>query len=105
MVARSVLLILLVIPASARGQGTDIQVFFDLLRADPEQAAVAERAILERWDDSHAAMLVELHRFAQWPDQLRLLVLLENATGQSFGQDMDRWWDWIWATNPGTHPD
>ena len=51
-------------------------------------------------------MLVELHRFAQRRDRLRpLFWLLERATGQSFGQDTNRWWDWIWATNPGTHPD
>ena len=50
-------------------------------------------------------MLVELHRFAQRSDRPRILALLERATGQSFRQDMDRWWNWIWATNPGTHPD
>ena len=107
MLARAVLLLLLLllIPASLRGQATDIQVFFDLVRADRERATVAERAILDGWDDSHAAMLVELHRFAQRRDRSRILALLERATGQSFRQDMDRWWDWIWATNPGTHPD
>ena len=105
LVARSVLLLLLLIPASLRGQVTDIQVFFDLLSPDPEQAAVAERASLDGWDDSQAAMLVELHRFAQRRDRSRLSRLLERATGQSFRQDMDRWWHWIWATNPGTHPD
>ena len=35
MVARSVLLLLLLIPASLRGQATDIQAFLDLFRADP----------------------------------------------------------------------
>ena len=105
MVARSVLVLLVLIPASLRGQATDIQAFFDLLRGDPEQVAVAERAVLEGWDDSHSVMLVEVHRFAQGRDLPRLIRLLERATGQSFGQDMDRWWDWIWATNPSTHPD
>ena len=41
----------------------------------------------------------------QRSDQARLFLLLERATGQSFRQDMDRWWYWIWATNPGAHPD
>ena len=90
MVARSVLLLLLLIPASLEGQAPDIQAFFDLLRMDPEQAEVAERTILDGWDDSHTAMLVELHRFAQRSDRPRLLALLERATGQSFRQDMDR---------------
>ncbi len=107
MAARSVLLLLLplLIPASLRGQRTDIQTFFDLLAVDPEQEAILERAILDGWDDSYAAMLVELQRFAQRRDRTRLFLLLERATGQPFGQDMDRWWDWIWATNPGMHPD
>ena len=105
MVPRSFLLLLLLIPASLAAQATDTQAFFDLLRADLEQAAVAERAILDGWDDSHAAMLLELHRFALRRARPRLVSLLERATGQSFGQDMDRWWRWIWATNPGTHPD
>ena len=105
MVPRSVVLLLLLIPASLAAQATDTQVFFDLLRGDPEQTAVAEQAILDGWHDSHAAMLVELHRFALRRARPRIVALLERATGQSFGQDMDRWWDWIWATNPGIHPD
>ena len=105
MVARSVLLLLLLIPASLRAQATDIQAFFDLLGPNPEMAAAAERVILDGWDDSQASMLVELHRFAQRRERSRLSQLLERATGQSFRQDMDRWWRWIWATDPGTHPD
>ena len=54
MVARSVLLLLLLVPASLRGQATDIQTFFELVRGDREQAAVAERAILDGWDDWRA---------------------------------------------------
>ncbi len=100
-----VLALLFLIPASVGGQATDIQVFIDLLRSDPERAAVAERTILDGWDDSHAVMLVEVHRFTQSRNWRRIILLLERATGQSFGQDMDRWWDWIWATNPGIHPD
>ena len=105
MVARSVFLLLLLIPASLRGQATEIRAFLDLLSPDPEQQAVAERAILDGWDDSHSAMLVELSYFAQRLDRSALFALLECATGQYFRQDADRWWNWIWATNPGTHPD
>ncbi len=98
------LVLLLLIPTSLAGQATDIRTFFDLLRPDPERTA-AEQTILDGWDDSHAALLVELHRLAQERDRNRLLALLERATGHSLGSDPDRWWNWIWATNPGTHPD
>ena len=104
MVARSVLLLLLLLPASLAAQATDTQVFFDLLRG-PAQAQVAERTILDGWHDSHASILLELHRFALRSARPRLVALLERATGQSFAEDIDAWWRWIWATNPGTHPD
>ena len=78
-----VLALLFLIPASLRGQATDIQVFIDLIRTDPERAAVAERTILDGWDDSQAVMLVEVHRFAQSRDWRRIILLLERATGQS----------------------
>ena len=103
MVARSVLLLLLLLPASLAAQATDTQVFFDLLRG-PAQAQVAERTILDGWHDSHASILLELHRFALRSARPRLVALLERATGQSFAEDIDAWWRWIWATNPGTHP-
>ncbi len=107
---RSTILLLLVLsPTRVLAQSTDVQAFFDLLRPDVERAATAEQEILEGWDDSHAVMLVELLRFAEGIDQLRLLALLERATGQSFGQsigqNIDQWWYWIWRTNSGTHPD
>jgi hypothetical protein len=35
----------------------------------------------------------------------RILALLERATGESFGADIERWWLWVWETDPGTHPD
>ena len=62
--------------------------------------------MLAGWEDSHAVMLVELFRLvSDRPAQRRIVSLLERGTGQSFGPDMDRWWDWIWRTDPGTHPD
>ena len=91
--------------SGSRGQATDIALFMDLLREDQEQAVEAERVILEEWDDSYAVMLIELWFLAETVDQFRLLSLLERGTGQSFREDMNQWWDWIWSTNPGTHPD
>ena len=78
-------------------------MFFDLLRGDPALGVAAEQAILDGWEDSHAVMLLELHRFAQRRDQRGILRLLERATGQSFGRDTDGWWQWIWSRNPGIH--
>jgi hypothetical protein len=93
-------------PALGRAQATDIQAFFDLLAWEPEIWEEAEQQILEGWHDSHAVLLVELHRIVADGQLMRprLVALLERATGKSFGNDMDKWWDWIWETDPGTHP-
>ncbi len=83
-----------------------VDTFLLLAAFDPDQAAEAEAIVLENWDDSYASMLIELHRFVQgvWIER-RIIEILEEGTGQKLGHDPDRWWDWIWRTDPGTHPD
>ena len=85
---------------------TPIDMFLLLAAVDRGQAAQAEEIILERWDDAYASMLVELFRYVQGVGiQRRIILILERGTGQRLGHNPDRWWDWIWRTNPGTHPD
>jgi hypothetical protein len=85
---------------------TDIEVFFDLITWDSQRAEEAEREILAGWENAHAVMLLELYRVARWgPMRQRILALLERATGESFGTDAEKWWKWVWETDPGTHPD
>lgn len=83
-----------------------IDTFFLLAAVDPDQADQAEEIILDNWDDAYTSMLIELHRYVQgvWIER-RIISILERGTGQKLGYDPDRWWDWIWRTNPGTHPD
>ena len=83
-----------------------IDTFLLLAAWDPDQADQAEEIILENWDDAYTSMLVELHRYVQgvWI-QRRIIDILERGTGERLGHDPDRWWDWIWRTDPGTHPD
>ena len=99
------LLALFVLPTRVVGQATDIQAFFDVLHPDEARAVAAEQAIIGGWDDAYSAMLVELMRVAPRAEYARIISLLERATGQAFGMDLDRWWDWIWRTDPGTHED
>ena len=96
----------LLAPDSRQVAPPPVDTFLLLAAFDPDQAAEAERIILENWDDSYASMLIELHRFVQgvWIER-RIIEILEEGTGQKLGHDPDRWWDWIWRTNPGTHPD
>ena len=95
----------LLAPDSRQVAPPPVDTFLLLAAFDPDQAAEAEEIILENWDDSYASMLIELHRFVQgvWIER-RIIGILEEGTGQKLGHDPDRWWDWIWRTDPGTHP-
>ena len=68
--------------------------------------AAADQLIVEYWDDSHASILVELMRYV--PDETsrrRIVSVLERGTDQRLGRDLEGWWEWIWRTDPGTHPE
>ena len=63
-------------------------------------------AIEANWHDSHAVMVVETVQFVRHPGvRQACMAILSRRTGQMFGADLDKWYDWIWQTNPGTHPD
>ena len=68
--------------------------------------AAGEELIVEGWDDAYASILVELIRVVEGGEtRRRILSLLERTTGRRLGRDLDRWWRWIWRTDPGTHPE
>ncbi|MGH7526241.1 MAG: DUF3179 domain-containing protein [Gemmatimonadales bacterium] len=103
------LLVLVSHPLLALGQAApappaSLSSFFELAGDDDDSAATAGANIAQRWQNSYAVMLVELLLFAPPGGQRRILELLERATGQRFGSDLDRWYEWIWQTDPGTHP-
>ncbi|MXX54232.1 MAG: DUF3179 domain-containing protein [Gemmatimonadetes bacterium] len=83
-----------------------IEAFWLLVSGDSLQMAASDQLISEYWDDSHASILVELMRYV--PDEQsrrRIISALERGTGQRLGRDLEGWWEWIWRTDPGTHPE
>ena len=85
---------------------TPLEAFWALISGDSLKVAAAEQLIVEYWDDAHASILVELIRYTpDEKDRRRIFSVLERGTGQRLGRDLDGWWQWIWRTNPGTHPD
>ena len=97
--------VLLASPSGLAAQ-TPIQAFRALITGTGLQVEAAEQLILERWDDSHASMLVELIRYAPGDDhRRRLFSILERGTGRRMGTNIGPWWEWIWRANPGTHPE
>ena len=85
---------------------TPLEAFWALISGDSLKVAAAEQLIVEYWDDAHASILVELIRYVPVEeDRRRIISVLERGTGQRLGRDLDGWWQWIWRTNPGTHPE
>ena len=85
---------------------TSLDTFWDLVSDDSRTADAAERQILNEWDNAHASILVEMMRYV--PDERsrrRITFLLERGTGQTLGRDLEAWWEWIWRTDPGMHPE
>ena len=95
---------LLALPSRQAAQ-TPLTAFWDLTSEDSRRVEAAELLIEEGWDDAHASILVELIRYA--PDRRslrRITSLLERGTGKKLEPDLEGWWEWVWRTNPGTHP-
>ncbi|MGH7703073.1 MAG: DUF3179 domain-containing protein [Gemmatimonadales bacterium] len=83
-----------------------LTAFYALIGPDSSAASAARTEIEKQWDNSYAILLVELAPFAPDRGTLdRLIGLLERGTGQRFGREMDRWYQWIWQTQPDMHPE
>ncbi len=96
----------LLAPSSRLVAQPPIEAFWLLVSGDSLQMAASDQLIAEYWDDSHASILVELMRYV--PDEQsrrRIISALERGTGQRLGRDLEGWWEWIWRTDPGTHPE
>ncbi len=85
---------------------TPIEAFWALVSGTSLEMEAADQLIMDYWDDAHASILVELMRYV--PDEVsrrRIVSVLERGTGQRLGRDLEGWWEWIWRTDPGTHPE
>jgi hypothetical protein len=57
------------------------------------------------WQPSFTAMLLEVLTFSRDPAfTIRLIRVLEDKTGQSFGFAIDRWQQWLWNQDLSPHP-
>jgi hypothetical protein len=93
-------------PAGAAQPRLPLQAFFDLIEADDARALRALQTVSDRWHDAWAPMLVEAMFFAPSAQRRRaILKVLEGGTGQTFGAESARWWEWIWRHDAGLHPD
>jgi len=65
--------------------------FLDPLRFIEQKSAKEE--IERSWDPSYVSMVLEVIRFAGVRD---FFAVLEEKTGQSFGNNLDEWYAWLW---------
>ena len=57
------------------------------------------------WNDSYEIMAIESAYFSQNPETIAgILRVLKRKTGQDFGTDFDKWFQWLW-NKPETYDD
>ncbi len=90
---------------SAADPATVIEQFHQILVGSNPSRQRSLAYIDEQWQSSFTPMVVETifmireHAFAG-----SLVQLLVSRTGQSFGLDLDKWYDWIWDQDYEPHP-
>lgn len=90
---------------TSANDAVDYHIILDLL--SPKQTGLAEAAdtIDSQWHPGNTVMLVETLRFTRRGESSRIILsLLKRKTKQSYGRDLDRWFQWIWTQPYQPHP-
>lgn len=100
---------------SATAQDPPVSLFLDAGGPDATAASRALKAIASTWRNGYAAMFIDMARLLPpqrrnnhlepHPVRTRLLTFLGTQTGQSFGDDLAAWRDWLWDQPYEPHPD
>ncbi len=102
--------------ATALSQPRDagIDAFLNAAAFNRRQATEAQEKIAAGWRDGDAAMLVDLLDVVERTRDLnprtfmppeRFARFMEEQTGQSFGEDLDGWRQWVWSRPYSPHAD
>lgn len=83
---------------------TLVEAFFALASSDKKTNRRAEKQIRQSWHDTYGVMCLEMTQYAAQSERKRIFRLLEEQTGQDFGDDRDAWWRWIWSKEREAHP-
>ena len=103
--AAAALLLVLTLNVHAE-QVLPLKTFFVLMSGNAAAAQTSLDRIRTDWRNEYAAMLLEMVGFVpERATQSGVLALLERASGRRFGGDLDQWYEWLWAMEPGEHPD
>ena len=98
----SLLLIATLVSFAAAQAGAQDPVF-KMLSKDQKVRLATLNELRSSWKDSYAVKLLEASRFIRVPEtRTAIFDLLNEKTGQSFGQDRNSWYRWVWS-NPYQH--
>ena len=93
-------------PSGPRHAQVPLQAFYGVLNTNEAAARASLGRIRDGWRDTYMAPMLELVGFVPVRDvQIEVFALLERATGRRFGGDLNQWYEWLWAREPGEHPD
>ncbi len=81
-------------------------LFLGLFYPEERLRLAAFEGIKRDWEDSFIPMALETSYLHPEGDiRLALLELLQEKTGQSFGADINAWYEWIWNRPANVHED
>ena len=81
-------------------------VFLGVLNANQAAAKTSLGRIRDGWRDAYTAPLLELVAFVPVLSvQTEVLAQLEKVTGLRSAGDLNPLYEWLWARQPGEHPD
>jgi len=86
-------------------QVASFQEYMKLHSTDAATVNAALRNIENGWHPGSAVMLIEMTQAVKYFESRKSIFdTLAKQTGQSFGDDGDRWFQWIWNNRHDPHP-
>jgi hypothetical protein len=83
-----------------------LSVFASVVDNDEAKALAALAQIENNWHESSAALLIEMvYRVPNRRVLVKLVGMIEKATGTAFDGDVNAWYDWLWSAERPVHPD
>ena len=93
-------------PVAPRQAQLPLGVFTAVIGDDEVKALAALERIDRDWQESSAALLIEMvYRVPSRRVLARLIALIEKASGRAFDGNVDAWYDWLWSAERAVRPD
>jgi hypothetical protein len=82
-----------------------IKTFFELTSTDEKKFDRSLQTIKNSWQPGSTVMVIEVARFARNRSAFEnIMKFLETQTGNQFGKNFDKWYQWIWSQEYEPHP-